>query len=71
MASGGFSVQSTAGSSSFDFGSDDVLCPFEDYTLQFGPAANGKGLDSSAKVKIPSALFLWLIGNILVKILRA
>lgn len=61
MASGGSSVQSAAGSRSFDFGSDDVLCSFEDCTLQLDPTANGKRSDSSAKdlhesrVRSPSA----------------
>ncbi|XP_020584566.1 uncharacterized protein LOC110027463 [Phalaenopsis equestris] len=61
MASGGSSVHSAAGSRSFDFGSDDVLCFFDDCTLKLDPMANGKRFDSSSKdlhenrVRSPSA----------------
>ncbi|KAI0492927.1 hypothetical protein KFK09_027203 [Dendrobium nobile] len=49
MDCGGSSVQAAAGPRLFDFGSDDVLCSFEEYALRLEPTGNGKLLDSSAK----------------------
>lgn len=48
MASGG-SAPRSASARSFDFGSDDVLCSYDDYTPQLDQTVNGKRSDSSAK----------------------
>ncbi|KAG1346778.1 tyrosine-protein phosphatase non-receptor type 23 [Cocos nucifera] len=47
MASGGSSGRSGSGSRSFDFGSDDVLCSYDDYAAQDN--SNGKRSDPSGK----------------------
>lgn len=49
MASGGSATRS-ASARSFDFGADDVLCSYEDYTPPMDQTVNGKRLDSLAKV---------------------
>ncbi|KAL0921522.1 hypothetical protein M5K25_008602 [Dendrobium thyrsiflorum] len=48
MASGGSATRS-ASARSFDFGSDDVLCSYDDYTQQMDATVNGKRSDSPAK----------------------
>ncbi|PKU79019.1 hypothetical protein MA16_Dca000363 [Dendrobium catenatum] len=48
MASGGSATRS-ASARSFDFGSDDVLCSYDDYTPQMDAAVNGKRSESPAK----------------------
>ncbi|KAI0516243.1 hypothetical protein KFK09_008915 [Dendrobium nobile] len=48
MASGGSATRS-ASARSFDFGSDDVLCSYDDYTPQMDAAINGKLSESPAK----------------------
>ncbi|KAL0906847.1 hypothetical protein M5K25_025375 [Dendrobium thyrsiflorum] len=49
MDCGGSSVQAAVGPRLFDFGSDDVLCSFEEYALRLETTDNAKLLDSSAK----------------------
>ncbi|PKA57499.1 hypothetical protein AXF42_Ash020743 [Apostasia shenzhenica] len=49
MASGGSSGRSLSGTRSFDFGSDDVLCSYDDYTPQQDQSVNGMRSDLSAK----------------------
>ncbi|XP_020585300.1 class E vacuolar protein-sorting machinery protein HSE1 isoform X2 [Phalaenopsis equestris] len=48
MASGGSATRS-ASVRSFDFGSDDVLCAYDEYTPQMDQSFNGKRSDSLAK----------------------
>lgn len=48
MASGGSSSRAGSGGRTFDFGSDDVLCSYDDFGPQDPP--NGRRSDPSAKV---------------------